>query len=577
MRKLQSLDDLIGFRERVSSEKLMKTETPTLVVSAGTCGQASGANDILRIIKRHILEQNLGDRIELRITGCHGFCQVEPFILVEPGLHLYPQLKMEDVPRVIEAVLGNNIDEDLIYTEPQVGTKYHCQSDIPFFKKQTRTILGSNQMLDPIRIFNYFERGGYAALEKALTKADPEWIIAEIKASRLRGRGGAGFPAGRKWELARAYGNDNQPKYVVCNCDEGDPGAYMDRSLLEGNPHAILEGMLIAGIAIGAAHGIIYVRGEYPLAIKHTMIALRQARELGLLGADILGTGLDFDVEIVRGAGAFVCGEETALIRSVEGFMGEPRQRPPYPIERGIDGCPTCINNVETLANVSVIINRGAAEYAEVGVPGNTGTKIFSLVGKIRDTGLVEVPLGMTLGEVVHVRRLHTGRALRPSRRLRQPEGGRVDHGFGRHDRHGRRHLHGRRRQVLHGLSQGRVVRQVLHLPQGNPADARDSGGHHGGKRVAGPTRTARGARRRGQRHLDVRPRSIGGQPCPQHPSLLPPRVRASHRGQKVRRLRLQGPGWAAVPGGLSSRNRGLALRRLHRPRRVRGRVSGHS
>ena len=402
MRRLLSVDDLVGFRERVSSEKLMKTETPTLVVCAGTGGQASGANDILRIIKRHILEQSLGDKIELRITGCQGFCEMDPFILVEPGLHLYPRLRMEDVPRIIEAALGGYIEEELIYTEPQVGTKFHSQSDIPFFTKQTRTILGNNQMLDPIRIFNYIERNGYAALEKVLSKADPEWIIEEIKASGLRGRGGAGFPTGKKWELARACGDDHRPKYVVCNCDEGDPGAYMDRSLLEGNPHAILEGMLIAGIAIGAAHGIIYVRSEYPLAIKHTLIALRQARELGLVGADILGTGLDFEIEIVRGAGAFVCGEETALIRSVEGFMGEPRQRPPYPIERGIDGCPTCINNVETLANIRVIINRGGAEYAKVGVPGNTGTKIFSLVGKIRDTGLVEVPLGITIGEVVH-------------------------------------------------------------------------------------------------------------------------------------------------------------------------------
>ncbi|MCD4749477.1 MAG: FAD-dependent oxidoreductase [Thermoanaerobaculales bacterium] len=402
MRRLLSLDELVDFRERVSSEKNMKPEIPTLVVSAGTCGQASGANDIMRIVKRCILEQGLGDKIELRVTGCHGFCQVEPFILVEPGLHLYPQLKMEDVPRVIEAVLGGYVEEDLIYSEPQVGTKFHSQSDVPFFKKQTRTILGSNQMLDPIRIYNYFEHDGYSALEKVLSKADPEWIIEEIKASGLRGRGGAGFPTGRKWGLARASGDDRRPKYVVCNCDEGDPGAYMDRSLLEGNPHSILEGMMIAGIAIGAKHGIIYVRGEYPLAIKHTMIALRQARELGLLGADILGTGIDFDIEIVRGAGAFVCGEETALIRSVEGFMGEPRQRPPYPIERGIDGYPTCINNVETLANVPIIINNGGAEYAKVGVPGNTGTKIFSLVGKIRDTGLVEVPLGMTIGEVVH-------------------------------------------------------------------------------------------------------------------------------------------------------------------------------
>ncbi len=445
------------------------------MVSGGTCGQASGANDIMRIVKRCILEQDLGDRISLRITGCHGFCQVEPFILVEPGEHLYPRLKMEDVPRVIDAALGGYVESDLIYTDPFIGAKFDHQNEIPFFKKQTRTILGSNQKLDPIRIYNYVERDGYSALEKVLEKNDPNWIIDEIKASGIRGRGGAGFPTGRKWEFARGSGQPGQTKYVVCNCDEGDPGAYMDRSLLEGNPHSILEGMMIAGIAIGANHGIIYVRGEYPLAIKHTMIALRQARELGLLGVDILGTGIDFDIEIVRGAGAFVCGEETALIRSVEGFMGEPRQRPPYPIARGIDGCPTCINNVETLANIRVIINLGGAEYAKVGTPGNTGTKIFSLVGKIRNTGLVEVPLGMTIGEVVHdigggppgkakIKAVQTGGpsgglhsrlSIRPPSRLRQPQGGGIDHGLRRDDRHGRRHLHGRRGQVLHGLPQG--------------------------------------------------------------------------------------------------------------------------
>ncbi len=402
MRQLTSLDEFVGFRSRVASAKKIKAETPTLVVSGGTCGQASGANDIMRIVKRCILEQDLGDRISLRITGCHGFCQVEPFILVEPGQHLYPRLKMEDVPRVIDAALGGVVEPELIYTEPFIGAKFDRQDEIPFFKKQTRTILGTNQKLDPIRIYNYVERDGYSALEKVLTKNDPNWIIEEIKTSGIRGRGGAGFPTGKKWEFARASGQPGQPKFVVCNCDEGDPGAYMDRSLLEGNPHSILEGMIIAGIAIGATQGIIYVRGEYPLAIKHTMIALRQARELGLLGDDILGTGIDFDIEIVRGAGAFVCGEETALIRSVEGFMGEPRQRPPFPITRGIDGFPTCINNVETLANIRIIINGGGAEYAKVGTPGNTGTKIFSLVGKIRNTGLVEVPLGMTIGEVVH-------------------------------------------------------------------------------------------------------------------------------------------------------------------------------
>jgi NADH-quinone oxidoreductase subunit F len=380
----------------------MKAEIPTLVVSAGTCGQASGANDIIRIVKRTILEQDLSDRIDLRITGCHGFCQVEPFILVEPGQHLYPRLAMEDVPRVIEATLEDRVESELIYTDPDTGIVYEVQDDIPFFARQSRTVLAGNQKLDPIRIFNYIERGGYGALEAVLSQNDPQRVIEAITLSGLRGRGGAGFPTGRKWALARASGETGQQKFVVCNCDEGDPGAYMDRSLLEGNPHSILEGMLIAGFAIGATGGIIYVRGEYPLAIKHTMIAIRQARELGLLGDNILGTGYDFDIEIVRGAGAFVCGEETALIRSVEGFMGEPRQRPPFPITRGIDGCPTCINNVETLANVTVILTQGAERYAAVGTPGNSGTKIFSLVGKIRNTGLVEVPLGMTIGEVVH-------------------------------------------------------------------------------------------------------------------------------------------------------------------------------
>ncbi len=276
------------------------------------------------------------------------------------------------------------------------------QEDIPFFKMQTRTILGNNQKLDPIRIFDYVGQGGYGALEKALSANDPEWIISEVKKSGLRGRGGAGFPTGRKWELARASGKKGEHKYIVCNCDEGDPGAYMDRSLLEGNPHGIIEGMMIAGMAIGATRGYIYVRTEYPLAIKHTLIALRQARELGLLGGNILGTGIDLDIDIVRGAGAFVCGEETALIKSIEGRMGEPRQRPPYPIAKGIWGHPTCINNVETLANIPVIINRGAEEFTKVGVPGNSGTKIFSLVGKIKNTGLVEVPLGMQISRLVH-------------------------------------------------------------------------------------------------------------------------------------------------------------------------------
>ena len=402
MRKLSSIEDFSGFRQRILSEKEFKVNKPTLVVSAGTCGQASGANDIMRIIKRTVIELNLKEKINLRITGCQGFCEVEPFILVEPTLNLYPNLKMENVPNVIKAAVGDFVDESLIYTEKVNGKKYKSQNEIPFFKKQTRTILGNNQNLDPIRIFDYIEQNGYEALEIALNKKDPKWIIDEVKNSGIRGRGGAGFLTGKKWELASLSGNGKGEKYIICNCDEGDPGAYMDRSLLEGNPHAIIEGMIIAGIAIGATKGIIYVRGEYPLAIKHTIIALKQAANVGVLGDNILNMGVNFNIDIFRGAGAFVCGEETALIKSIEGFMGEPRQRPPYPIEKGLNGNPTCINNVETLANIPVIIKKGAKDYAKVGKPGNTGTKIFSLVGKIKNTGLVEVPLGTKIKEVVY-------------------------------------------------------------------------------------------------------------------------------------------------------------------------------
>ena len=402
MKRVESLEEFRRFRDLVIKRKELEELKPCLTICAGTGGQASGSNDILRFIKWEILGQKLQDRISLRITGCQGFCQMDPFMIVEPGKHLYPKIKKEDIPRIIHSAIEGKPIEDLLYKDLSSKAFYHCQDEIPFFKHQTRIILGKNQKLDPIRIFDYIEQGGYGALEKVLSNPDPIWIIQEIKQSGLRGRGGAGFLTGKKWELARDSGNGATQKFMVCNADEGDPGAYMDRSLLEGNPHAIIEGMIIAGIAIGATRGFIYVRTEYPLAIKHTLIALRQAQDLGLLGKNILRCNIDFDIEITRGAGAFVCGEETALIKSIEGKTGEPRQRPPFPIEKGLWGHPTCINNVETLANVPLIINQGAEHYAKVGVPGNTGTKIFSLVGKIKNTGLVEVPFGITINKVVY-------------------------------------------------------------------------------------------------------------------------------------------------------------------------------
>jgi len=400
MQRISSIEEFISFRKSILNEP--EDNIPTLVISAGTCGQASGANDVMRIAKRYILENNLHQKVAIRVTGCLGFCEIEPFILVEPENYIYPNLKTEDVPGVIEATVKKEIVKELMYRENDNDKVYCTLEEIPFYKYQTRTILKRNQKIDPIRIFNYLKAGGYSAFEKVISNPDQEWIINEIKKAELRGRGGAGFPTGLKWENARNSGNDSVKKFVVCNADEGDPGAYMDRNVLEGNPQLIIEGMIIAGIAIGATQGFVYVRSEYPLAIKHSMIAIRQARDLGILGKNILGTGIDFDIEIIRGAGAFVCGEETALIKSIEGQMGQPKQRPPYPVYKGIWGCPTSINNVETFANVPVIISEGADEYIKVGMPGARGTKIFSLVGKIKNTGLVEVPLGTTIHEVVY-------------------------------------------------------------------------------------------------------------------------------------------------------------------------------
>jgi len=402
MEKFSTIEEFQDLRHRILSENEDSHKLPLLIVSAGTCGQASGANDVIRAIKRYMIERGLQGKVKIKVTGCQGYCEMEPFILVQPGNHLYPKLKMDDVPIVVDSAVGGFIAESKIYKDVRNQKIFDNQDDIQFFKKQTRTILGFNENIDPIRIFNYIEQGGYAAADKVLSNPDPKWIIDEIQKAGIRGRGGAGFPTGKKWEFAYKSGKENEQKYIICNADEGDPGAYMDRAVLEGNPHSIIEGMLIAGIAIGATRGIIYVRNEYPLAIKHTLIALRQASDLGILGENIVGTGLNFDIEIFKGAGAFVCGEETALIKSIENLMGEPRQRPPFPIQKGLWGHPTCINNVETLANIPVIINQGGEEYSKVGVPGNTGTKIFSLVGKIKNTGLVEVPLGTKISEVVY-------------------------------------------------------------------------------------------------------------------------------------------------------------------------------
>jgi len=399
MPRLNSLDELRNLRDLLMSDQ--DTGRLGIAICAGTACRASGASGVIQAVKGHIIRNGLQDRVWLRTTGCHGFCEMGPFILTVPQGAFYTQVKPGDVPRIMAAALAGDYAEDLLYRDPNTGKVYHQRVEIPFFKYQKRTILDMSQRIDPTRICDYIAQQGYAALDKALSGQGPEWLIQEVRDSGLRGRGGGGFPTGLKWQML-AEQPGRQGKFVVCNADEGDPGAYMDRSVLEGNPHSIIEGMIIGAYATGATEGIVYVRTEYPLAIRHLAVALEQARQYGLLGGNILGSGFSFDIKVVRGAGAFVCGEETALIRSIEGRMGEPRQRPPYPIHKGIDGKPTAINNVETWANIPVIIRQGAAVFAKVGTKGNSGTKIFSLVGKIKNTGLVEVPMGITIRQIVY-------------------------------------------------------------------------------------------------------------------------------------------------------------------------------
>jgi NADH-quinone oxidoreductase subunit F len=398
MDHLRSTEDFWGLHARLTDN--LDPGVPTIIISAGTCGQASGANDLIRIAKREILAKNLANSVSLRITGCHGFCEMEPSVLIEPRGTFYPNVPLKKMARIVSAVVKGEVLEDLLYRDPATDERIEKQEDLPFYKHQVRTILSRNEKVDPIRIYNYIENHGYAALVRTLETKSPREVLDEIKASGLRGRGGAGFPTGLKWELL-ANQRNGAGKYLVCNADEGDPGAYMDRSVLEGNPHSIIEGMIIGAYATGATDGVIYVRNEYPLAIKHLVIALRQASELGLLGKNILGSGLSFNLQLVRGAGAFVCGEETALMRSVEGKIGEPRQRPPFPVQNGINGKPTAINNVESWANVPIILEEGATEFTKTGTKNNSGTKIFSLVGKIKHTGLVEVPMGMKIEDII--------------------------------------------------------------------------------------------------------------------------------------------------------------------------------
>jgi NADH-quinone oxidoreductase subunit F len=398
MEKLSSIGKLEWLRNKILSRQ--KEGTIEVHVCMTGC-RAYGAAGVLESLKDEVKSQKFSSQVEIRATGCHGFCAKAPVIAIEPMGVQYQEVEPDDAAEIVAQTLkrGQLIDR-LAYHPPKTLQPIFYRNQIPFYAKQERRVLANCGRIDPTRIEHYIAAGGYQALVKALSKLSPEQVIDEVQAAKLRGRGGAGFPTGLKWKFARQ--SAGRPKYTVCNADEGDPGAFMDRAILEGDPHAVVEGMLLGAYAMGSEYGYIYVREEYPIAIEHLTLAIEQANELGLLGENILGTGFDFDLSLRLGAGAFVCGEETALMASIEGKRGMPRARPPFPAQAGIDAKPTNINNVETWANVPLIIKNGADWYGEVGTEDSKGTKIFSLAGKVNNTGLVEVPIGSTVKEVIY-------------------------------------------------------------------------------------------------------------------------------------------------------------------------------
>jgi len=372
-----------------------------VLICAGTGCVSSGSKKVAAKLQTELAAKNLSDEVKVLKTECHGLCAAGPIMVVYPGGTCYAGVKEADVAEIVESHLANGrVVERLLAKDLSSIDSVPNYKDLQFYKKQVRITLANCGNIDPEEIDEYIAAGGYEALGKALTQMKPEQVVEEVKKSGLRGRGGGGFLTGLKWQFARASQSDK--KYVICNADEGDPGAFMDRSLLEGDPHAIIEGMCICGYAIGADEGYLYVRAEYPLAIKRLEIAIKQAEENGLLGENIFGSGFNFKLKIKEGAGAFVCGEETALMGSIEGKRGMPRPRPPFPAVSGLWGKPTNINNVETFANVPIIIAKGADWYASVGTEKSKGTKVFALTGRINNTGLAEVPMGISMRDIIY-------------------------------------------------------------------------------------------------------------------------------------------------------------------------------
>jgi NADH:ubiquinone oxidoreductase subunit F (NADH-binding)/(2Fe-2S) ferredoxin len=397
MERLSSIEEL-----RRLQKKLLEAKDPQrLRVRICMTGcRAFGAVEVRDAFEKLIDEKGLAGKVDIVETGCHGFCARAPVVAIDPHGFFYQQISPKDVPQIVQTSLieGKPV-EKLLYKDPQTGHPVALEKDVPFYREQMKIVLRNCGQIDPTRIEDYIARDGYLAIAKVLSSMNSEQVIEEVVRSGLRGRGGAGFPTGNKWKFARNAQGD--VKYIICNADEGDPGAFMDRAVLEGDPHTVLEGMLIAAYAIGAPKGYVYVRAEYPIAVVHVKKAVADAKAMGLLGEKILGTQFNFDVKIKEGAGAFVCGEETALIASIEGRRGMPRTRPPFPAVAGLWGKPTNINNVETFANIPPIIHQGGSWYATLGTEKSKGTKIFALAGKINNTGLVEVPMGITLEQII--------------------------------------------------------------------------------------------------------------------------------------------------------------------------------
>ena len=399
MPQINSPEELEKFRQEILSRR--DPDMPCISICAGAGCIASGADEVIAAFKSEIEKQGLQAGVNTRETGCPGFCERGPVVVIYPEEICYLQVTPEDVPEIVSRTIKDKkVVERLVYADPATDEKAILESDIPFYKNQERNILGSNIKIDPRSIDDYLALDGYSALVKVLTLMSAEEVLEEVKKSDLRGRGGGGFPAGRKWEGSRNA--PEETKYVIVNADEGDPGAFMDRALLEGNPHSILEGLIIGGYTIGSNEGYIYVRQEYPLAVENITLAIKQAEEYGFLGKNILGSGFDFTVKVHQGAGAFVCGESTALMTALEGRAGEPRPKYIRSNIKGLWNKPSVLNNVETWANVPLIINKGADWFTQFGTEGSSGTKIFSLVGKINNTGLVEVPMGITLKDIIY-------------------------------------------------------------------------------------------------------------------------------------------------------------------------------